>query len=195
MPPEPADTIIAGTADVAASTASSKADAANDTYFPIGMRRRHSFEELEVRFEEGTQRLLRRRLPVVAITLISTMTVLTVTTAISGQLLPAGFGLRRLTTGLLLIVTIFLKRSRHPSVAALRRVEVLVMSVPIVETVILQIFRTEVGIESGDLWTIPTYRASIGIASCVLIAMYGIFIPSTWQRTAVITTIAAILPT
>jgi len=195
MSPEPADTIITGPAGIAPPTASSTADAANETHSHIGVRHRHLSGELAVRFEEGTQRLLRRRLLVVAITLISIMTVLTIMTAINGQLLPAGFGLRLLTTGLLLIVTIFLKRSRHPSVAALRRVELLVMAVPIIEMVILLIFRTEIGMESGDLLTIPTYRASVGIASCVVIAMYGIFIPSTWQRTAVITTLAAILPT
>ncbi len=192
---DPADTIIIGPDGVEQSPAASTKADATATHSHVDVRHRHSSGDLAARFEEGTQRLLRWRLLVVGATLVSIMTVLTIMTVINGQFLPAGFGLRLLTTGLLLVVTIFLQRSGRPSVAALRRVEVLIMAVPMTEMVLLQIFRTEVSLESGDLVTIPAYRASIGIASCVLIAMYGIFIPSTWQRTAVITTTAAILPT
>lgn len=195
MSPDPADTIITGPDSVERSPLASTTPDANETQSHIDVHHHSSVGQLAVRFEEGTQRLLRWRLFVLGVTLISVMTVLTVMTAVNGQFLPAGFGLRLLTTGLLLIVTIFLRRSRRPSVAALRRVEILVMAVPITEMTLLEIFRTEVGLETGDLVTLPAYRASLGIASCVLIAMYGIFIPSTWQRTAVVTTITAILPT
>jgi len=123
------------------------------------------------------------------------MGVLTIITALNDQIFPAGYGLRILATVLLISVILFLRRSERPSVAALRKVELLVIAIPVTEMVILQIFRTEYGMEIDDLVTLHSYRASIGMANCVVIAMYGIFIPSTWQRTAVITTTAALLPT
>ncbi len=109
-------------------------------------------------------------------------------------LMPGSIGLRAMAVILLVGIMGFLQFSDHVSTVMLRRIELLIVAVPIIEMVLLQTFRTEMQLTLGEPEAIHSIRATVGLAACVLIAMYGIFIPSTWQRTAIVTGCVALLP-
>ena len=169
--------------------------AASETGALLAVHDDTSSAELEFRLEEGTRQLLRQRLLIVAGCLIAVMTVVAVIMAFDIGLLPRNVGLRVLAIAVLTVLMLYLKFSDHVSVPALRRIELLIVAVPIIEMVLLQTVRTELQVTLGAPEEIPSLRATVGMASCLLIAVYGIFIPGTWQRTAVVTGSVALLPT
>ena len=196
MPIDPEATIITDPNHIRYLHAVSATNAASETQALLAVHDGASSADLAFRLEEGTRKLLRQRLLIVAACLIAVMIVVAVIMAFNVEpLLPRSIGLRTLAIAFLILLMLFLQFSRHISVATLRRIELLIVAVPIIEMVLLQTFRTELQISLGAPEAIPSLRATVGVVACVLIAMYGIFIPSTWQRTAIVACSVALLPT
>ncbi|MCH2202656.1 MAG: serine/threonine protein kinase [Fuerstiella sp.] len=173
----------------------SSEDAARETRALLDVQSGSSSTELSFRFDEGTRQLLRKRLFIVGVCLIAVMTVLAVSMALNIGLMPGSIWFRTLAIAVLAALICFVRFGTQISVASLRRIELLVVAVPIIEMVVLQTFRTEFQLRLGAPETIPAIRATVAIVACLMIAMYGIFIPSTWQRTAVVGCCVALLPT
>ena len=192
---ESAATIITDPNHIRYLNSVSTTAAASETQTLLAVRDSTSSAELEFRLEEGTRQLLCHRLVIVAGCLITVMTVVAVIMAFDIGLLPRNMGLRTLAIVVLVVLMLYLKFSRHVPVAALRRIELLIVAIPIIEMVLLQTVQTELQVTLGAPEAIPSLRATVGLASCLLIAVYGIFIPATWRRTAAVTGGVALLPT
>ncbi len=170
-------------------------DASRDTQALLDIHPHSSSAELASRLHEGMRQLLHARLMLVSACLIAVMIVITMITAVNIDLMPGSIPLRAVAVILLLGCMAWLHFRRHVSMASLRRIELIIFAVPVIEMVLLQAFRTEMQLTLGRPEIIPLVQATVGLAACLLIAIYGIFIPSTWQRTALITTGTALLPT
>jgi predicted Ser/Thr protein kinase len=193
---DPEATIITDPNHIRYLHAVSATSAASETQALLAVQDGPSSADLAFRLEEGTRQLLRQRLLIVAACLIAVMGVVAVIMAFNAEpLLARSIGLRTAAIAFLVLLMLFLQFSRHVSVAILRRIELLIVAVPIIEMVLLQSFRTELHISLGAPEAIPSLRATVGVVACLFIAMYGIFIPSTWQRTAIVASGVALLPT
>lgn len=191
---DPDATLITDPDHIRYLNAVSATGAASETKAQFGVHGGTEFAELTFRFDEGIRQLLRDRLLIVVACLVVVMLVVSVILALNIGLMPGSVGLRAMAICLLVGIMLFLKFSDHVSIVMLRRIELLVIAVPLIEMVLLQTFRTELQITLGAPEEIPSVRATVAVAACLLIAMYGIFIPSTWQRTAVITSFVALFP-
>ncbi len=154
-----------------------------------------SSSSLTDRFDESTRQLLRHRLMIAAITLICFILFVKILVLITGQTTTRVFLMRATTMALLGGILVVLYRSPRISLRWLRVIEVLVIAVPMTEALLVQYFETARLFESGEFERILTMRATIGGVVSLFIAIYGIFIPSDWRRTATILMIAALLPT
>ncbi|MEZ6059700.1 MAG: serine/threonine-protein kinase [Planctomycetaceae bacterium] len=151
--------------------------------------------DLSSRFGEATRQLLRQRLMIAAGAVLLIMIAVTVIMATNDEFHGQGLMVRPLAIGLIVAVVVVLWRVPTISMAALRRLELVVIAVPVIELLIVQVIRTRIYATQGELQTVETVRAAVGVAVCVLVATYGMFIPGTWRRTAVVTGLTASLPT
>lgn len=173
----------------------SSEDAARETQALLDVQSRNPSVALAFRLEEGTRQLLRKRLLIVGACLIAVMTVVAVSMALNLGLMPGSIWFRTLAIAFLISLMLFLRFAGHISVGSLRRIELLIVAVPVIEMVVLQTFRTEFQLRLDAPDMIPAIRATVALVTCLLIAIYGIFIPGTWQRTAIVGCCVALLPT
>lgn len=191
---DPDATIITDPNHIRYLNAVSATGAASETRALLDVHTGTASAELNFRVDEGIRQLLRTRLIIVTACLIVVMIMVAVMMALDIGLMPGSIGMRALAIILLVGIMAFLQFSDHVSMVMLRRIELLIVAVPLIEMVLLQTFRTEMQLTLGETEAIPSIRATVGLAACVLVAMYGIFIPSTWQRTALVTGCVALLP-
>lgn len=191
---DPDATIITDPNHIRYLNAVSATGAASETRALLDVHTGAASAELNFRVDEGVRQLLRTRLIIVTACLIVVMIVVAVMMALDIGLLPGNIGMRALAIILLVGIMAFLQYSDHVSMVMLRRIELLIVAVPLIEMVLLQTFRTEMQLNLGETAQISSIRATVGLAACLLVAMYGIFIPSTWQRTALVTGCVALMP-
>lgn len=150
---------------------------------PIRVPSHRTDSELEARFNDATRKLLWSRLLVAAVSLLSLSTVLGLATVLANQ---------RLTVGSLLVVAalsglvFYLRSQPDRPLSELRIVELIVLLVPLTHALFVLVVKTEEAIEAGTPSIILALRPTIGAAIGLLLAVYGLFIPSTWKRTALI---------
>lgn len=169
--------------------------AARDTHALLEVPDSDESGELDFRANEGIRLLLRERLLIVSVCLIVVMILTAAINAVDLELMPGSVGLRGVAMFLLLGLMAWIWFAEHISMQNLRRVELLIFSLPVIEMILLQAFRTEMQLTLGKPELIPLIQCTVGLAACLLITMYGIFIPSSWQRTAIVTSGTALLPT
>ncbi|MEM9943694.1 MAG: protein kinase, partial [Planctomycetota bacterium] len=146
------------------------------------------------RFDESTRVLLQQRLFTASCTLLCMMAVVKILVFIYGGLDVWQFSTRLLSISVLSATALYLKRNPEAPLITLRAIEIVVLAVPLIEAIAVQLIETQELFVSGNFDEIPALHATLGTAVAIFISIYGLFIPSPWQRTAVITGTMAILP-
>ena len=151
--------------------------------------------DLTRRVDETTRELLRQRLMIASVILVSVMIAVTIVSAITDQIQSHTFLIRSFATTVLTGIFFFLRRFRRVSQNTLRTVEVFVVAIPIMEMMSVLVLQSESLVAAGKASEVATLRVAIGSAVSLVIAIYGMFIPARWIRTAFVTGIAACMPT
>ncbi|MEM6366183.1 MAG: hypothetical protein AAF745_17260, partial [Planctomycetota bacterium] len=151
--------------------------------------------DLSRRFDDATRRLLRERLMIASVTLIGLILVVFVLTSIFESPSIREYTLRALSLTAAIFVYVCLRRRPDASLRMLRVLEAGLFAVPLLEACTSQVFETQRLWNNDMANEIPIVHALIQTAVAVFIAIYGMFIPARWYRTAVVTGIAALVPT
>lgn len=154
-----------------------------------------SSSDASLRLEEATRRILRPRLAIASAVLLSVMAVFTTVALVIRVAEPYLLMLRAVAALCLLAVLWVTRKKDNLSLPQLRWLELVVILVPIVEMQAILAFETEGLLAKGDFQGVWTLRAIIGSAVGMVIAVYGMFIPNDWRRTAAVTFVAACVPT
>lgn len=150
---------------------------------------------VSARFGEATRLLLRKRLLIAAITLVSIMLAASVIDAMRGKLQISAIISRIIGLAVLVPIFAYIKRSQSISLVQLRCFEIAVICVPIADVLVLLFVQTEYLIAQRQSQNVPILQAFIGTAIATIIAVYGMFVPGTWRRTLLVTGVIACLPT
>lgn len=146
------------------------------------------------RYNESTRKLLHQRL------LFATTAMLCILVSLKlVGLLFAGTTfpdfVTRMSTALVLVgVIVFLYRTPQPSMRRLRNAGTVAAIAVAVDFIWVLVSETGSIIATGETQTLPGTFMTISFALALFIATYGMFIPSDWRRTAVITGLFAIIP-
>ena len=147
------------------------------------------------RFEEATQELLRQRLLQAAVTLAGMILLVLLLVLLFSKASLFQTIVRSISLVLTLAVLAALSWMPRASLFKLRMLEIALFSVPMFEACVAQVFETQRLLEEGKLNEVANLHWTIGAAVSVFIALYGVFIPAKWVRTALVTGISAIVPT
>ncbi len=178
------------------------ADSTQDTIFVadlkprsrVNVKAKNAFSAPSDQFVESTRKLLRERLLIAILTLIVIIVSVKLIILLTGQATTRTFITRLVTLTLLAGVWWTIKRVPAMPLGRLRLLELSVVFVPLLEVMLVQHYETLRLIGSDEVARVPVLLASIGSVVGLFIAIYGIFIPSNWRRTAVIVLTAALLP-
>ena len=151
--------------------------------------------ELSRRFEDSTLRLLKSRL-VSAIGLIFVIGLTITVVGVLAETITWGTVSTRASVFAVLGAVLYILRSGRPlSTRRVRGLELLVVAAALWELMSILVVNTDRALIEGEPETIPVLRAMVSMAVAIHIAIYGILIPANWRRTAMVTTIAALMPT
>ncbi len=144
------------------------------------------------RFADETAALLRSRLTAAALALVITLAAANVGNALSG--ITSLWWLR--ATVLLVLVACFLilRNSRPLSLSQLRWIELVVFGLVLMQVLAMMATRIAGFVVTNDVAAVAAAKHLFFGAWCVLIFLYGIFMPNTWKRGAAIMLPAALLP-
>jgi serine/threonine-protein kinase len=151
-------------------------------------------DDLSVRFARSTVQLLRRRLIAATFVLGGILIAVTLAVAIFGELVPVRLAVRGVVLALLGFCAWYLQSHPNLQRRTLRLFELLIIAGPLVELSLIQWFESSELLADGKGVELEELRAIIFNVVTIYIAVYGIFIPSTWGRTAFITGVMAIIP-
>ena len=154
-----------------------------------------STDRLKTLFDESTRQLLRERLIIASIILATTFAVVQMLVWLNNIHSTTATLARIEVVVCLFGVVLLLKRRPSLSLKQLRWVEIFIVAVPLLELLYVQHLETSRLIEIGKPFQVTALMGSVGGVICLLVATYAMFIPSNWQRTAVIAFAAATLPT
>jgi serine/threonine-protein kinase len=146
------------------------------------------------RFQEATRQLLRKRLMIAFTTLIAIISTVTLVFLLLTDVQATAFTVRVLSIALQIGLLIFLYRTETVSLRLLRRIEFSVVAIPVLAMMVSMVSRSRYLIDIGTPEVIHTLHSAIGAAVSLVIAIYGFFIPNRWQRTAMVTGLAAVTP-
>ncbi len=154
----------------------------------------HSSAAASLAFRESTRLLLRERLIVAAYSLLCIAAVFTVITMVIANV--GWFEIVVRLVGAVAIVAILAYLKGHAAVGLprLRIFELVLLSIPVIEILTILVHQTEFLVAEGKLTEVTILRSVVSLAICMVITLYGMFIPGTWRRTAVITGVVACLP-
>ena len=170
--------------DSPASTAGASADVSQaNVGFVIGSR---------PKFADETAELLRRRLSAVTLALVVILAVVLVGSLVTG--ISAFLWVRVLTLVILGACLAGLRSGRVFSLAPLRRIELVVFGIVIVQVSLMYIARINEFANENDVTSVVGIKYVYWTAWCVLILIYGIFMPNTWKRGAAVMIPIACLP-
>ncbi|QEF96283.1 Serine/threonine-protein kinase PknB [Stieleria maiorica] len=150
---------------------------------------------LSERFAQSTNQLLRHRLVAATYVLSVMLVFVTIVAIVLGELHWVRLGVRAVTLASLGICCWFLKTRHDCSRPMLRGLELVIITTPLIELGLIQWFKSTEMLVQGQAIQIEEFRAIAFAAASVYIAVYGMFIPSNWRRTAVVTGLIALLPT
>lgn len=147
------------------------------------------------RFAQSTNLLLRNRLIAATFVLAGMSIVVTLVALIFGDIVLVRLAVRAVTVALLGVFSWILIKWYQLPRHWLRTIEVLIVAVPLIELSLIQWFESTKLLIDGETDQIEELRAIVFTVVSIYIAIYGIFIPSNWRRTAIVTGSIAILPT
>lgn len=150
--------------------------------------------DVSERFAQSTNQLLRNRLIVSTFVLSGMLVIVSVIAALSNEIVPIRLAVRGVTLSLLGACCWVLIKSFNLSRRWLRTLEILIVAIPLVELTLIQWFESNELLAEGNAIQIEELRAIVFTAASIYIAVYGMFIPSNWRRTALVTSAIAVLP-
>ena len=144
------------------------------------------------KFAEETAQLLRQRLTAAAIVITVVLAVAFLGSLINGIL--AFWWLRALVLAILLGCTAALRSVRQLSLSHLRIMELAVFGVVIIQVTTMLMTRLAGFVAEQDAVSVVGVEKLFLGAWCLVIFIYGIFMPNSWQRSAVVTVSMALVP-
>lgn len=146
------------------------------------------------RFEDATRQLLRSRLMVATLVWLCVVTVVTSVDLVLGNTSFAQVVVMLLTAATLALACIYMWRHEAIAMRWLRWMELGIGAVAVCEVMFVLVSLTEPLAAASQLESLATLRAYVALVTCLFIAVYGIFIPSNWRRTAIVTAATALTP-
>lgn len=169
--------------------------AANETqlFSPVA-KDDETLSEVTLNLEKSTRQLLQARLIMAAATTLAFfVTIKAVAITINGFQLTQFVS--RLTAVVTLSVALYILRKKTDlSLPALRVFEWLIFAIPIAEILVVMWQECRNRLLAENVTEIPALFTTISFGVGILIAIYGMLIPSSWKRVLVATGIAAISP-
>ncbi|TWU44188.1 Serine/threonine-protein kinase Pkn1 [Novipirellula aureliae] len=152
-----------------------------------------SASDLETRMNASTRQFLRQRMMIAVTVLTLVLIAIRFGALILGD--PARDNAVRFGLVFILVsVLLFLKFKQNVSLRTLRILVAIVIAMPMLEVIEIQIQECEDLALAGRLVEIPVLMLSIHLVTALLISLYSTFLPSTWKRTAIVTTLMALTP-
>lgn len=151
-------------------------------------------DKISERFARSTNLLLRSRLIAATFLLSGMLVLITVVAAIAGELVLPRLIVRCVTLSLLGVCCWYIKTHIDLSRGKLRTLEILIVAAPLVELSLIVWFESTKCLVEDEASKIEELRAIAFTVVSIYIAVYGIFIPSNWRRTALITGTIALVP-
>lgn len=152
-------------------------------------------KKIGTRFNESTRGLLQQRLLIAAILALCILITLKIVSVVFGGAVFNDLLLRMPTSIVLVMVVILLYRTPKASMGVLRSLEFFGGFILAADCIWVLVNETLKRVDAGNIESLPTVFMAISFAIAIFIAIYGMFIPSDWRRTAIITCIYALLPT
>ena len=144
------------------------------------------------RFADETTALLRNRLTA------ATLVIVVVLAAAFASNLFAGVASLGWLRGLILVIAggclVVLRRDLSLSLSQLRAIELVVFGSVVVQMSMMQATRMVEFLQVNDATSLAAVRHQFVVAWCMLIFIYGIFMPNSWRRGAAVTITIAIVP-
>jgi serine/threonine-protein kinase len=144
---------------------------------------------------EPTRELLRKRLMIASLLGAVLLVLIKSIGFLFGQLSFFDIVTRLTALSVLLGSYFFLQRRVDASLRTLRRFEVLIFLIPLLEAGWILVMEGNELINDGKPEAVATLFANVSMAITLFIAIYGLLIPSTWKRTLITMGTAALLPT
>lgn len=161
----------------------------------IELRSLAATKKISKQFDESTRQLLQHRLLVAAMLALCTLITLKIASVAFGGAVFNDLLLRMPTSIVLVIVVILLYRTPKASFGVLRWLEFFGGLILAADCIWVLVTETLKRIDSGTTETLPAVFMAISFVIAIFIAIYGMFIPSDWRRTAAVTCVYALLPT
>lgn len=152
-------------------------------------------KKISKQFDESTRQLLRHRLLVASILALCILVMLKVVSVVFGGAVFNDLLLRMPTSLVLVLGVILLYRTPKASFGVLRALEFFGGFILATDCIWVLATETFKRVDAGRFETLPTVFMAISFAIAIFIAIYGMFIPSDWRRTAIVTGIYALVPT
>ncbi len=144
------------------------------------------------RFADETAELLRRRLNAVTVALVAILTLAFVANMIQGT---SSIVLFRAVILVVLGACLLGLRSEYPfSLSQLRLIELVVFGLALAQVSLMLSARIAAYAAAHDVTSLIAVKYVYWAAWCVLILIYGIFMPNTWQRGAAVMIPFAVMP-
>ena len=139
--------------------------------------------------------LLRQRLIILSISLLVIVGLFTCLSLLVASLATFEWIVRTICVAGLCAILALLTKERDHTISELRLLEIAILAVPISELILILVYQTHSASATGQFEDIVALRPIIGMATCMTITVYGMFVPNRWQRAAVVTGTIACLPT
>ncbi len=144
------------------------------------------------KFADETTKLLRSRLAAAAVVLLVVFAAAFVGSLVSG--IVTLLWLRAVILGILLACLLTLRSSRHLSLAHLRTMEVVVFGLVLGQVSLMIAARIAGFAARDDATSVVALQYLYLGAWCLLLLIYGIFVPNTWKRAAAVMLPVSLLP-
>ncbi|WP_145081302.1 serine/threonine protein kinase [Aureliella helgolandensis] len=145
-------------------------------------------------FNESSRKLLHLRLLIALTSMLCVLLTLKIVGMVFAGTTFNEFLLRMSTAVVLVGVGAVLYQTPQASIRKLRVLESVGAFAVVVDVVWVLVAETRGAIATGGLESLPATFITISFAVSIFIAIYGMFIPSDWRRTAIITCSFALIP-
>ena len=144
------------------------------------------------KFADETGDLLRRRLTAVTLALVVILSVVLVASLVKG--IGALIWFRVLTLAILGTCLAFLRSGGTLPLAHLRKIELVVFGTVVLQVSLMFVARINEFTGENDVTSVVAIKYVFWNAWCLVILIYGIFMPNTWKRGAAVMISIACLP-
>lgn len=166
----------------------------DDSFSILELQHPGTAENITQQFNESTRQLLHQRLLIAGVSTLGFLVVLKVVSLLFGNASLYQFLTRIFGFVVIVGVVAFLYRNPMASMRKLRIAEFLSGMALAVDCVWVLVAETQDRIAVGNTADLPTLFVTVSFAFAIFIAIYGMFIPGNWRRTAAVTCMSALVP-